>query len=118
MYENLHVMHAIQTLHRLSLLDEPGWDRLAVRKMADVISYLQQLVTKFELAQTHASKELGASDSIWARAAQRLTAALPKWSAGLDNSTPVFPLENSGLDSTLLDFTDDAWYTEFFSDFA
>lgn len=115
MYENLHIMHAVQTLHRLSLLDEPGWDRVAVRKMADVMAYLEQLVIKLEDAHTHVAMEFGVSYSIWSRAARRLKLALPKWGAGLDEPTPTVPQENFGLDSMMLDLSDDAWYSEFFS---
>lgn len=115
MYENLHIMHAIQTLHRLSLLDEPGWDRVAVRKMADVMSYLEQLVLKLEVAHTQVAMEFGVGHSIWSRGAKRLKVALPKWSAGLDEPTQTEPQDNLGLDSMMLDLSSDAWYNEFFS---
>jgi hypothetical protein len=115
MYENLHLMHAVQTLHRLSLLDEPGWDRVAVRKMADVMAYLEQLVTKLENAHAHTAIEFGVEHSIWLRGSRRLKLALPKWGAGLDDPTPTLPQENFDFDPMTLDLGDDAWYTEFFS---
>lgn len=43
-----HMCHCLLALYRLSVMDEPGWDRRAVRNKIDLITICEQLRLGFE----------------------------------------------------------------------
>lgn len=88
-YRGIHFMfvvqysHAAQVLYRLSILEDPAWDRGAVRQTADVLDYLARAVARIEVA----CKELipGSTQRIlFTRGLESLSFAIPIWKAAIE----------------------------------
>ncbi|KAF1999367.1 hypothetical protein P154DRAFT_230071 [Amniculicola lignicola CBS 123094] len=122
----LQFSHYIQVLQRLSCLQHPGWDRHLVRESVDVIEFLQKVITMMEAAYKDKSSRSDneAGVCVLERGAAVLKASVPLWVATLEksNALPVQQNENGAADTvgnmmddhTLMDFTDDSWFTDVF----
>lgn len=116
-YPLMHSMHGVQILYRLSLLEEPGWDTADVHHSANVMGYLEQLALLLERVHGHLAAQTGVTDSTWLMGAHKLRGSLPKWSAALDNAgvTSMHGHDVLEFDETMLDFSNDSWFTDFLS---
>lgn len=121
----MQVLHCIHIVYRLSILDEPDWDRPAVRRTADVRAYLEQMTVVLEKVHAHVILELGLNpevETVWSNGGNRMKLAIPVWSAGLDRLENAVPCQDESLDpmpdfpdSMMPDFMDDAWFAEMFA---
>ncbi|KAI0123495.1 hypothetical protein BJ170DRAFT_713751 [Xylariales sp. AK1849] len=114
--------HSVQALYRLSLLEDPGWDRSLVRQQADVVDYLEQTAVKMDLVhQVGDFASNGPEGSLFARAAIALKLTIPTWAATLEQVGAVTTPHPSGAgaeetqDPMLMDFGDDTWLTDIFA---
>ncbi|KAF2110751.1 hypothetical protein BDV96DRAFT_199245 [Lophiotrema nucula] len=112
----LHYSHALHTLFRLSMLEDPSWDRQQARNQADVLSYLERGSVAFEKAHESLGTE---EDSMFKKGAQIQKLNHPVWKAALEstNTEPgVFARDDvmDGIDETLLGLPDDAWFNDAF----
>ncbi|KAH8668875.1 hypothetical protein BX600DRAFT_460872 [Xylariales sp. PMI_506] len=128
-----HFSHSIQTLYRLSMLDEPDWDRAAVRRSADLTAILGEAADK--VGSVPASLGLSAQDSMgdfYTRASSIMRVTSTVWGANLDqalNNTSEAPnLANtveqdfSTIDANssdtmpmMMDIVSDGWLTDLFA---
>jgi hypothetical protein len=86
-----HLSHSVQMLYRLSMLEEPGWDRAAVRRAADILGILHEIGER--LGRVAAAAGLvhgGAADvalgyhlDIFTRAAGTMRTTSTLWAAAL-----------------------------------
>ncbi|KAI1863722.1 uncharacterized protein JN550_009422 [Neoarthrinium moseri] len=114
--------HCAQAIYRLSLLDDPGWDRSAVRQFVDVLEILERAAVRMTAAHEACGYSINGSDKgVFTRSAAALRATIPQWSAALEQvgaiaarptarTNPDLP-----VDPMLIDFTDDTWLTDVFS---
>ncbi|KAH7313720.1 hypothetical protein B0I35DRAFT_435725 [Stachybotrys elegans] len=109
----MHLSHSLQTIYRLSLLEEPGWDRVATRKAADVLFYLERVADKFDQVA-----HLDGRNSMFFKLVDTLKATSAIWSATLNRpsdvlmvSPPSQPMDGS-LDINAMGFIDDSWFTQ------
>jgi hypothetical protein len=58
----LHFTHAIHTVYRLSLLDHPSWDLLAVRDTVDCLAYLEAFAANLTQVQQIVKGAFGSSE--------------------------------------------------------
>ncbi|KAH8196146.1 hypothetical protein TruAng_009681 [Truncatella angustata] len=123
--------HSSQVLYRLSLLDDPGWDRSMVRQTADIIYYLEQTAVKMDQAHEMGNFGVNGSDgSLFTKAAFALRMTIPSWTANLEaigavtaaqteaqtiSSTIGVQSTNVQTDPMLMDFADDTWLTDMFA---
>jgi hypothetical protein len=116
----LQQTHSLQIMHRMSCLQNPGWDRALVRDTIDVLDYLEQAAIKVE--QAYENLQVGGTEeetSVFFKGAQILRSALPIWAAGLENADRVDEPQGSenvenGLNETLMEFPDETWFSDFF----
>jgi hypothetical protein len=79
-----HFSHAVQILYRLSILDEPDWDRNAVRHSADVITILTEAADNMSLVPAAAGIiEDGSCPHIFTKGATVLRNTIAVWEAAL-----------------------------------
>ncbi|KAH7117077.1 hypothetical protein B0J11DRAFT_108797 [Dendryphion nanum] len=119
----LHCLQGLRTLYRLSIFDELGWDRAAVRRTSDVIAYLQRFVTLAETVHRQLSGCVSPDFKMWSASAEKLKSVIPLWKAGLDKADGITARPNENveeitLDPMILDFLDDSWYTDIFNSIA
>ncbi|KAK7966151.1 uncharacterized protein PG986_000428 [Apiospora aurea] len=80
-----HFACTMKVLYRLLLLEDPGWDRAAARKEADIVYYLEQAAAKFEQAHQVAGIDNADSEGdLFKRAGAALRLTMPTWRAALD----------------------------------
>ncbi|KAK8017637.1 Zn2/Cys6 DNA-binding protein [Apiospora rasikravindrae] len=80
-----HFACTMKVLYRLLLLEDPGWDRVAARKEADIVYYLEQSAAKFEQAHQVAGIDNADSEGdLFKRAGAALRLTMPTWRAALD----------------------------------
>lgn len=77
--------HSVQMVYRLSLLDDPGWNRASVSNTVDVIDCLEQAAQRLEQAsKITASTGNSAAHSVILKALTGLRASIPTQDAVLE----------------------------------
>lgn len=115
--------HSAQVLYRLSLLDDPGWDRATVRQTGNIIYYLEQ--TALKMQQAHELGQSGAEvsqETLFSKAAESLRRTIPVWTANLEQVGAFAAVQtgastsagNEFIDPMLIDFSDDTWLQDSF----
>ncbi|KAK6075904.1 heterokaryon incompatibility protein [Seiridium cupressi] len=115
--------HSSQVVYRLSLLDDPGWDRSMVRQTADIIYYLEKVALNMDQAHDVGDYSINGTDSLFTKAAASLRMTIPTWTANLEQvgAFTAAQISNSASranepnDPMLMDFTDDTWLTDMFA---
>jgi hypothetical protein len=75
-----HLGHGLSTLLKLSVLDDPCWDLAYLRRTVDLVSYLNQLIEKFEAAAaTLAALQLGPNKESFSRGCARAMKRVQNW---------------------------------------
>jgi len=116
----LQFSHGIQVMHRLSCLQNPGWDRALIRSTIDVLDYLEQAAVKME--QAYVDWRMGRAEeetSVFCKGAQIMRSAVPIWAASLEKADKGDERQDnenteSGMDEMLMDFSDETWFTDLF----
>ena len=119
-------MHCLVTLYRLSTLDDPAWDKDGVRKTADLLLILDQVINNMEQVATLAGLDnTDSSDGdVFSRTAKRLGSIRLQWEAKLrpedllvsttsdpPNADEMFPSE-----ALALNFQDNDWMMDYLLD--
>jgi hypothetical protein len=107
-------------MHRMSCLQNPGWDRASIRDTIDVLDYLEQAAVRME--QAYEDWKLDGTEeetTVFFKGAQILRSALPIWAASLENANRADEPQGSedvenGLNETLMEFSDETWFSDFF----
>ncbi|KAK9769016.1 putative Heterokaryon incompatibility protein-domain-containing protein [Seiridium cardinale] len=115
--------HSSQVIYRLSLLDDPGWDRSMARQTADIIYYLEKVASNMDQAHDVGDYSINGTDSLFKKAAASLRMTIPTWTANLEQvgAFTAAQISNSAsranepIDPMLMDFTDDTWLTDMFA---
>lgn len=119
----MHCLHGVQSLHRLTILDDPAWDRAAVRRTADVIFYLDQIVQLLDRIHEHIAPEVDEGyESVWSKGADKLRRAIPNWvsaiekegAAALDQDVGA-GTEGSLFDPTVFNFSEEPFLQDLFA---
>ncbi|KAF2795193.1 hypothetical protein K505DRAFT_302533 [Melanomma pulvis-pyrius CBS 109.77] len=119
----LQFSHSIQVLHRLSCLQNPGWDRDLIRSTANVLSYLEQVAARMDQAHEDWKLETNSEEiTVYTRGAQLLRLAAPMWAASMEKAdADAVPGDEMGsepmrsaIDDTLMEFSDESWFTDVF----
>ena len=111
----LHCLQGLRTLYRLSIFDEAGWDRQAVRRTADVMAYLNHFVGLTEKIHCQFADGSAAEYHMWSNSRDKLKSVIPLWKAGLDKADGIVDRgidasEEPVIDPILMDFLDDTWF--------
>lgn len=116
--------HSAQVLYRLSLLEDPGWDRTLVRQTADVVAYLRRASVKTQEVHDMGYFDFGGtSDNMFEKAAAGLRSATGIWCATLDQVGAVATraaqpttgvVMEDPLEPVLAEVLDDTWLTDMF----
>ncbi|KAH8654456.1 hypothetical protein BGZ60DRAFT_154530 [Tricladium varicosporioides] len=125
-----HLGHALSTLFKLSLIDEPGWDLGDVRRTASVTEYFDTLIAHFERAgkeidsiQREPARDCFATGC--ARAMRRVKAVYEAKAAGTqiaggENPCSHGQINAAAIDANLtaeqFDWIDDAYWQELMND--
>ena len=115
--------HCLVTLHRLSTLDDPAWDRKGLRKIINLLPILDQVINNLEQVAAAAGLDNTASaeGDVFSRTAKLLRSIRPIWESRLgpddDDATTALPPPQNSLDMSLfeplpVDFIDE-WLTDF-----
>lgn len=116
----LQFSHGIQVMHRLSCLQNPGWDRALIRSTIDVLDYLEQVAVRMEQAyENWKIGDAGNETSVFCKGAQIMRSAVPIWAASLEKAEKGDERQGSenmesGMDEMLMEFSDETWFTDFF----
>lgn len=120
-----HMVHCMLKLLRLSVLDEPGWDRRAVRNKIDLLNIADQLKVGFEQAATQRLLEGGptAEEDGFAKFTRMLRTIRSNWAAEIaaiegsaaptSSSAPGEPFID-GLNIPLFPDDSEAWIAGLF----
>lgn len=104
--------HACQVLYTLSVIDYPGWDRVAARATVDVLWCFEQAGVRFEEASRQLQEETGSAENIFSLAggSDGMKPVAAKWKESLEMAT------GGGMDFSTGAFGDlwmsdpDLWY--------
>lgn len=119
----LQFSHSIQVLHRLSCLQNPGWDRALIRSTVNVLSYLEQVAARMDQAHEDWKLETNSKEiTVYSKGSQLLRLAGPIWAASMEkadaDAIPRDAMGNesmrSAMDDTLMEFSDETWFTDVF----
>jgi hypothetical protein len=116
--------HSCQVLYRLSLLEDPGWDRALVRQTADIIAYLERASAKTQEVHDMGYFDFGctATENVFEKAAAGLRSATGIWNATLDQVGAVASraqptagaIADDPMEPVLAEILDDTWLTDMF----
>lgn len=119
-------MHCLATLYRLSTLDDPAWDKDGVRKTADLLLILDQVINNMEQVATLAGLDnTDSSDGdVFSRTAKRFGSIRLQWEAKLRPedllvstiSDPPNADEMSPSEALALNFQDNDWMMDYLLD--
>lgn len=119
----IEYVHSAQLIYRLSLLDDPGWDRAMVRQTANIVYYLEQTASRFQ--QAHELEQYGANaadQTLFSKAYDSLKTTIPVWNASLEQVGAVANIQSGGgtsvagefVDPILMELNDDMWLQDMF----
>lgn len=107
---------SIQVLYLLSIHEEPGWDRSAVRSCADVLDYISRIAAKLtEAHELYQTENTTTEYQNFKKTAGLLIKTSETWRQVLERTseTPAMasPSMNigDGIDPTLIDLMNDYW---------
>lgn len=112
----LQFRHSTQLLYRLSLLEDPSWDRSFVGESIDIVRCLSQAADRFEMA-SDVAKSAGnrSGQKFLSKVASGLRNLTPAWSAALGQPGAAGPEAGSiHTESMVLGFADDTWLQDAF----
>lgn len=131
-----HLSHSVQTLYRLTVFEDPDWDRAAVRREADIIAILNQTADKMSKVAAAAGltcDPTAPNSDIFSKGAATFRATASIWGptlppiaedANVSSNGPVQIGVMGGAESTeistdpmamMVDFENDPWLTDLFS---
>jgi len=133
-----HMSHSMQTLYRLSVLEEPDWDRAAVRRDIDIIAVINRLADKMSKVAEAAGligDPAAPCGDIFTKGSMTLRATATIWSSSLpqieDTTSTVSPapapfvepacgpLETAEISADtmamMFDLNNDPWLTDLFT---
>lgn len=89
----LHYARATQILYRLSLTDDPAWDRAAIRHTVDLVGALAEGEARFAAVARAAGLESDGPDGgdMYTKGANALRATIPIWRASLEHVGAIPP---------------------------
>jgi hypothetical protein len=107
--------YSLKVVHRLSTLQDPGWDPAIVRQTVDIAGLLDRCAAVALEANDRLKAETG-EDSVFSVAAKSLRESMPNWTlpnqearaSGGDGSMEGWT-GTDGLDLPLMDFSNDFW---------
>lgn len=114
---------SVQFLYRLSVLDDPGWDRDLARQTVDTVKCLQRGSEWLEIASEHARMAgNGPAQKLFTRAASGLKSSIPVWKTALEPHVQPVEAEVPGALNfatlteapALMDFSDVMWFEDTF----
>lgn len=122
----LQFRHSVQMVYRLSLLEDPGWDRACVGDTVDMISCLEQAAQRLEQAsEITTSTGNIAAHGVILKALRRLIDSIPTRDTPSEQQEETFPEDMAFTDdfsaeannmlswSTMMGcMEDDSWLTE------
>jgi hypothetical protein len=120
----LHFSYSIQILYRLSILEDPEWDRDVVRSTADVIWYLEQVAVKMgEVNEALRLEYIGMGTTSFARGAEAIRATIPLWNSVLERNANGPTTSPQGAaqggdgfpDTGPANLSDDSWFMDIFA---
>ncbi|KAK7755170.1 hypothetical protein SLS62_002985 [Diatrype stigma] len=93
----LHYARATQILYRLSLSDDPAWDRASIRHTVDLIGVLVLGEERFASVARAVGLESDGPDGgdMFTKGAQALRATIPIWRASLEHVGAIPPSSNT-----------------------
>jgi len=107
------LVYCIITLQRLATLDDPAWDKEAVRKTADPLLILDQIINNIEQVATLAELNNDSTKGdIYSRLSKMFASMRSAWEAELGASLMVSTMQNVNetmIDALPLDFSDNDW---------
>lgn len=118
----IHFARCTHILYRLSLIDDPSWDRKMVRDAVDLLDMLERAADKFGEVAKFKGLELD-EESVFLRGTAALRNAIPIWAKAFADAdaaalaargggvVPPPPVEDiRGLEGVVpMDFTDAGW---------
>jgi hypothetical protein len=109
------LMNCLVTLYRLSILEDPVWDRAKTRNRVDVLSILDQIINN--ITQTIAHIGLRSDEEVLSRSYKTLISMKAKWEARLGSDHMESTVLNTGeplMNSFPLNFADgEDWMRDF-----
>ncbi len=93
----LHYSRSTQILYRLSLTDDPAWDRAAVRQSVDLLATLEEAAARFAGVVRAASLSSDGPDGgdMYTKGAAALRATIPIWRSSLEHVGAIPPGSSS-----------------------
>lgn len=131
MTQLLNFARCTHVLYRLSLTDDPAWDRKAIYSTIDLLDTMRRAADKMLLVPSALGFD-DAGDDMFTRSSANLKATIPIWGRAMSQAGAIevgFPTDEasasevaipaavgSGFDESILqDFSDDAWMTDMFN---
>ena len=111
---HLHFSRCTHILYRLSLMDDPAWDRGAIARTVDLLGVLERCAALYEAVPAAVGLGIDGND-IYTRAGEVLRASVPMWRKALEESGAITGVTEVGQgDMVPMDFTADGWFTDVF----
>jgi len=116
--------HNLVSLYALSVLDEPAWDRGAVRRTADVLAIMDRLIEN--MLDASQSAGLAADCDVLPKAAKIMQALREKWGGEMDSTgrrdmeEMLAPSQSASAadafshDLVAMGMSDEAWFRDVF----
>ncbi|KAH8175191.1 Zn2/Cys6 DNA-binding protein [Sarocladium implicatum] len=123
---HLHFSHCIHILYRLSLMDDPGWDRSAVSTSVDLLGMLERCAAMYAAMPASMGLETDGTD-VYSQAAEVFRSTIPVWRRAMEAAGAIPADTGSGLgqqqdqepmtgqELALMDMTMDGWFTDVFA---
>lgn len=113
--------HCVSTLYRLSVVEDPAWDRAAARSQADVLQYLTQFAERADKSDPRSFNEgKGSNEARGGNSAESLWRTIAMWRPTLENAMDANGAEGMNAatevptDTSMMEFLDDAFFTDIF----
>jgi len=119
-----YLAHNLVSLYALSVLDEPAWDRGAVRRTADVLAIMDRLIEN--MLDASQSAGLAADCDVLPKAAKIMQALREKWGGEMDSTgrrdmeEMLAPSQSASAadafshDLVAMGMSDEAWFRDVF----
>ena len=123
---HLHFSQCIHILYRLSLMDDPGWDRSAVSTSVNLLDMLERCAAMYAAMPASMGLETDGTD-VYSQAAEVFRSTIPVWRRAMEAAGAIPADTGSGLgqqqdqepmtghELALMDMTMDGWFTDVFA---